>query len=76
MGFFTKKASPISTEQALSIAHSQCKKHGWPWLEPVEVELSWSNWYISTNVGMIGCNTVFYISKENGKIVKEGFAPR
>ena len=68
-------------ERLLEIAKSVAAERGWPWLEPVEVDLESSTagkrvWAVRTNCYVKGQNVRIVVSEPDFAVVSAGFLPR
>ena len=75
------RADEIGRERALDIAQRHAAEQGWPWHEPVSVELErpWlrrPRWQIISNAGCRGSNVFVTIDARTGVIRNAGFGPR
>ena len=74
--FLFGKFKTFTKEELLHIARGECSAHGWPWLEPVDVQDRIFTWIVYTNSERIGMNVEVHISKRTGKVVAGRFHPR
>jgi hypothetical protein len=68
-------------ERLLEVAKSVATERGWPWLEPVEVDLESSMegkrvWAVRTNCYVRGQNVKVVVSEPDFAVVSAGFLPR
>jgi len=73
---FGKSNALVTEEQAVQIAHTECKKQDWPWLEPIEVTSRFGNWIVRTNSMAIGASARIIINKKTGEVKKAGYLKR
>jgi hypothetical protein len=68
-------------ERLLEVAQGVAIARGWPWLDPVEVDLESASgagrvWAVRTNCHARGMNIRVVISEPEFEIVSAGFLPR
>jgi len=74
--------TPDETLRAEIIEYAQqlAQKHGWTWLEPVEVvagaESGEPVWTVRSNAGMRGANVRIVLRRSDRSLVRAGFLPR
>jgi len=83
MNWFRPKAGKVSapTDRLLEIARGVATERGWPWLDPVEVELEsrspdGSVWLIRTNCSKRGMNIRISIREPDFVVLSAHFLPR
>jgi len=53
---FFPKLKHLSKDDLVELARRECKKEGWPWLEPVHIQDRMFRWIILTNALLAGRN--------------------
>jgi hypothetical protein len=66
----------ITSEYALEIAREECRKRGWPWVDPVVVTEELRSWRIWTNAEHLGGNVIIRINSLNGSVEHASLTPR
>jgi len=66
----------VSQSEALVLAQNECRKHGWPWLQPVKVWSRRGKWIIHTNYESRGANVRLAIDQDTGEISETTYMPR
>ena len=83
MSWFRSKdaKAPAPTERLLEIARGVATERGWPWLDPVEVDLESRSpegpvWLVRTNCTKRGMNIRISIRESDFAVVSANFLPR
>jgi hypothetical protein len=66
----------ISKEHALETARARCAQEGWPWVEPVRVNVDLREYHVMTNAEMRGGNVNIRIDRRSGEVRSAHFARR
>ena len=66
----------VSQSEALVIAQDECRKRGWPWLQPIEARARRGKWIIHTNYESRGANVRLIIDQDTGEISEAAYMPR
>jgi len=83
MSWFRSKDAKASvpTDRLLEIARGVATERGWPWLEPVEIEIESKHpdgvvWLVRTNCSKRGMNIRISIRERDFSVVSAHFLPR
>jgi hypothetical protein len=68
-------------EKLLEVARKVADACGWPWLEPVQIDLEsraveGRTWAVRTNVQRRGMNIRIVIRESDFRVVRAGYSPR
>lgn len=72
----------LSEEEVLAAARDLVAEEGWPWEEPIQVQLlpgrrgKPRTWEVLSNANMRGSNVKIWIDDRTGAIVKKWLLPR
>ena len=66
----------ISHDQAIALAHQECIRRAWTWLEPIDITHRFGVWYIRTNAGKRGASAIIHIDQTTGQIKHAGYIAR
>ncbi len=80
----SKKPAAVAApprEQLLEVAQRVAVACGWPWLEPVAIDVESAaaegrTWSVRTNCQQRGMNVVIVIRESDLRVVRAGFLPR
>lgn len=62
---------PVNKEEAIAIAKAECKKRGWPWIEPIKVIKETDRWIIKTGLRTKGWSRkTFVIDGKTGLVIR------
>ena len=72
----------MTRDEALALARARAAQHGWPFVEPVQIEryrpwwLLAPRWRVVSNHESRGSNVRVEIDERSGAVVHEAFLPR